>query len=34
MLNIKDIALASVFSKLMEIISVDRIEIYMDTNPN
>ena len=32
--NYRPIALASVFSKLIEIIILDRIEMYMDTNPN
>ena len=32
--NYHPIALASVFSKLLEIIILDRIEMYMDTNPN
>ena len=32
--NYRPIALASVFSKLIEMVILDRIEIYMDTNPN
>ena len=32
--NYRPIALACVFSKLIEIIILDRIEMYMDTNHN
>ena len=32
--NYRPIALASVISKLVELIMLDRIEMYMNTNPN
>ena len=32
--NYRPIALASVISKLVEVIMLDRIEMYMNTNPN
>ena len=32
--NYRPVALASVFSKLIEIIILDKTEMYMDTNPN
>ena len=32
--NYRPIALASVFSKMIEVIILARIEIFLDTNPN
>ena len=32
--NYRPIALASVFSKIIELIILGRIEIFLDTNPN
>ena len=32
--NYRPIALAAVFSKVLEVIILDRIDTFMDTNPN